>query len=140
MKYKLHQLGYTTGAFDLFHVGHLRLLKRAAELCDKLIVGVSTSESMEKFKDVGPVISFEQRCEIVNSLPFVHNVIPNEILDHEITRKRLGFDVFIIGDDWQQRLPDISCPVIYLPRTKGISTRSIQFKIQSSIRVEPEFA
>jgi glycerol-3-phosphate cytidylyltransferase len=130
MSEKKFELGYTAGAFDLFHVGHLRFLKRAAELCDKLIVGVSTTESMAEFKGVLPVISFNDRVEIIKSLPFVQYVVANEILEHEITRKRLGFDVFIIGDDWQGKLKsNIICPIVYLPRTEGISTTIIKGKL-----------
>ena len=124
-------LGYTAGAFDMFHVGHLRFLRRASELCEKLIVGVSTDESMLIFKGKSPVINFEDRCEIVGSLPFVHDVIPNEVLDHEATRDVLKFDVFIIGDDWQHKLnSNIMCPIIYLPRTEGISSTIIRNKLK----------
>lgn len=135
------ELGYTAGAFDLFHVGHLRFLKRASELCDRLIVGVSTSESMKHFKGIKPIISFEQRIEIIRSLPFVYKATPNDTTDHEKVRNEIGFDVFIIGNDWMNKLPDdIMCPVIYLPYTTGISSGIIKNRIRSMRIMEPEFA
>ena len=130
MSQKTFETGYTAGAFDLFHVGHLRFLQRAAKLCDRLIVGVSTTESMKKYKGIEPVISFEHRCEILKSLSFIHEVIPNDTIEHEITSKRLGFEVFIIGDDWCGRLPEnICCPTVYLPRTKDICSTDIKARI-----------
>ncbi len=94
-------IGYTTGVYDLFHIGHLRLLRNAKAMCDKLIVGVSTDELVSyKFKKV--VIPFSERIEIVQSIRFVDAVIPQENMDKMEAWKKLKFDVMFVGDDWYE--------------------------------------
>jgi len=126
-------VGYTTGVFDLFHVGHLRLLQRAKSLCDKLIVGVSTDELVSyKFKKA--VILFEERAEIVESIKYVDTVVAQETMDKMDAWKRLKFDVMFVGDDWyktekwekiEKEFRKVGVKIIYFPYTKGTSSTLI---------------
>lgn len=121
----------TYGTFDLFHVGHIRLLKRLSELGDKLIVGVSTDEFNLK-KGKKSFFSYAERAEIVQSCRYVDLVLPerdweqkrNDILDNNV-------DIFAMGDDWDgafDSLKDV-CDVVYLERTENISTTDIKSKL-----------
>lgn len=92
-------LGYTCGVYDLFHIGHLNLLKNAKGLCDKLIVGVSVDKLVQyKFKTA--VIPFEERIEIVRSIKFVDSAIAQWDIDKYKMWEKLHFDVLFVGDDW----------------------------------------
>ena len=93
------KIGYTTGVFDLFHIGHLNLLKNAKSLCDKLIVGVTTDE-LVAYKNKKAVIPFNERMEIVSSIKYVDAVVPQESMDKMGMWKKLKFDVMFVGDDW----------------------------------------
>jgi glycerol-3-phosphate cytidylyltransferase len=126
-------LGYTTGVFDLFHVGHLNLLRGARALCDKLIVGVSTDE-LVAYKHKRPVIPFVERVEIVRSNRFVDVAIAQTDQDKLEAWKRLHYDLLFVGDDWYQspswqeyeeRLREVGVRVIFLPYTKGTSSTLI---------------
>ena len=92
--------GYTTGVFDLFHIGHLNLLRRASENCDRLIVGV-TSDDLVRYKHKNAVIPFEERIEIVKSIIYVDEVVAQTSMDKFEAWKRLGFDVMFVGSDWK---------------------------------------
>jgi glycerol-3-phosphate cytidylyltransferase len=126
----------TYGTFDLFHVGHLRLLSRARALGDRLVVGVSTDE-FNHSKGKRAVLPFDERLEIVRSLRCVDLAIPEDhweqkqrdILDH-------GVSVFVMGDDWQGKFDHLQefCSVEYLSRTEGISTTTLL----QSIRLDRE--
>lgn len=118
----------TYGTFDLFHVGHVRLLKRLSELGDKLIVGISSDE-FNLLKGKSSFFSYEERAEIINSCVYVSDVFP----EHNWQQKRddiikYGADVFAMGDDWQGKFDGLSniCEVIYLPRTEDVSTTQIK--------------
>ncbi|NLY94578.1 MAG: glycerol-3-phosphate cytidylyltransferase [Myxococcales bacterium] len=118
----------TYGTFDLLHVGHVRLLKRLREMGDHLIVGVSTDEFNQK-KGKRAVFSYEDRAEIVRSITYVDQVIPEESWDQK--RRDIlehGVDVFAIGADWKGKFDDLQdiCEVVYLERTEGISTTAIR--------------
>jgi glycerol-3-phosphate cytidylyltransferase len=123
-------IGYTTGVYDLFHVGHLNLLRNARAMCDKLIVGVSTDELVAyKFKKA--VIPFTERMEIVRSNRYVDAVIPQETFDKMETWKKLKFDVMFVGDDWYQtekwqdlenQFAKVGVRIVYFPYTKGSSS------------------
>jgi len=123
-------LGYTTGVFDLFHIGHLNLLRNAKAMCDKLIVGVSTDELVSyKFKRA--VIPFAERMEIVASLRYVDAVIPQETMNKFEMWKKLKFDLMFVGDDWYQtekwqqyeeQFKNVGVRIIYFPYTKGTSS------------------
>ncbi len=114
----------TYGTFDLFHVGHLNLLKRAKELGDYLVVAISTDE-FNKLKGKQSVISFKDRKEIVSAIKYVDLVIEEKNWDQKIEDiKKHNIDVFVIGDDWFGKFDFLKeyCEVVYLPRTKDVST------------------
>jgi len=127
------KIGYTTGVFDLFHIGHVNLLKRAKELCDKLIVGVTIDE-LVKYKHKRSVIPFTERLEIVASCKYVDLAIPQESIDKIQAVKKLKAELLFVGDDWhdkpswkqmESQLEDLGCKVIYLPYTKTTSSTLI---------------
>jgi glycerol-3-phosphate cytidylyltransferase len=118
----------TYGTFDLFHIGHLKLLKRLSEMGDRLIVAVSSDDFNAK-KGKKTIIPFNDRIEIVRSLKFVDVAIPEESWDQKIIDiKKYSVDTFAMGDDWKGKFDDLSshCQVIYLPRTEGVSSTDIK--------------
>jgi glycerol-3-phosphate cytidylyltransferase len=126
-------LGYTTGVFDLFHVGHLNLLKRASGLCDRLVVGVTTDE-LVKYKNKSAVIPFDERLSIVSSLECVASAIPQDSLDKFKQWEKLKFDVLFVGDDWhgnqtweetERDLKSVGVRIVYLPYTQSTSSTLI---------------
>ena len=131
---KKYNIGITYGTFDLFHIGHLNLLKRAKEFCDFLIVAVSTDEfNSQKGKTC--VIPYSQRSEIVSSIKYVDKVIPEttwEQKTHDVVKYNIN--IFMIGDDWQGKFDYLSeyCLVKYLPRTEGISTTLLKTRLSNS--------
>ena len=123
-------IGYTSGVYDLFHIGHLNLLKNAKGLCDKLIVGVSVDKLVE-YKNKRSVIPFEERIEIVRSIKYVDAAIPQEELDKFKMWEKLHFDVLFVGDDWfnspswqemEEKFHKVGVRVVYFPYTKGTSS------------------
>ena len=136
-------IGYTTGVYDLFHIGHLNLLKNAKGLCDKLIVGVTVDKLVE-YKNKRAVVPFEERIEIVRNIKFVDAAIPQESLDKYEAWEKLHFDVLFVGDDWYksdrwQQLEDkfkqVGVRVVYFPYTKGVSSTLIN---QTLIKLRSE--
>ncbi len=118
----------TYGTFDLFHIGHLNILKRAKELGDYLIVGVSSDE-FNKIKGKHCQISDKDRMEIVKAIRYVDKVIPETSWDQKVKDiQEHDVDVFVMGDDWKGKFDDLKeyCEVVYLPRTEGISTTQIK--------------
>ena len=123
-------VGYTSGVYDLFHIGHLNLLKNAKGLCDKLIVGVTVDE-LVAYKHKRAVIPFEERLEIVRSIKYVDAAIPQEDLDKFKTWEKLRFDILFVGDDWygdsrwkemEEKFKDVGVRIVYFPYTKGTSS------------------
>ena len=98
---KKYKVGYTTGVFDLFHIGHLNILRRAKEMCEYLIVGVSTDELVREYKNKTPVIPFEERKAIVEAIKYVDEVVPQENRDKIAAFDKYKFDVMFVGDDWK---------------------------------------
>jgi len=94
-------IGYTTGVYDLFHIGHLNLLKRARLACDHLIVGVTTDELAAERKGHEPVIPFLERVEIISSIRYVDEVVPQTHMDKLEAWNNLKFDRMFVGDDWK---------------------------------------
>ena len=128
---KKYKVGYTTGVFDLFHIGHLNILKRAKEQCDYLIVGVSTDENVMTYKHKQPVIPFEQRKAILESIRYVDQVVPQENMDKLKAWEQYHFDVMFHGSDWkgstmyneiEAQLKAVGCDTVFLPHTDGISS------------------
>lgn len=128
---------FTSGSFDLFHVGHLNILEKSAALGDELIVGVSTDELIQKYKGMKPIIPFEQRLRIVAALKCVTKVVKQVKLTEIGQLEREEIDIVTIGDDWKDKYleglewmksqPDKE--VIYFPYTPGVSTTSIKKEI-----------
>ncbi len=126
-------IGYTTGVYDLFHIGHLNLLKNAKGMCDKLIVGVTTDE-LVAYKNKRAVIPFEERMELVRNIRYVDAVVPQESMDKFAAWEMLKFDVIFVGDDWansdkwkayEGQFKAVGVKVIYFPYTKGTSSTLI---------------
>ncbi len=131
-------IGYTQGTFDLFHVGHLRLLMKAKEHCDWLIVGVNSDELVEEYKHKKPVIPAEERYEILQALRCVDQVVITTTLDKVTMYNLLKFQRIFIGDDWrgnerwiqtEKEMKDLGVELVYLPYTKGISSSIIKEKM-----------
>ncbi|MBD3413101.1 MAG: adenylyltransferase/cytidyltransferase family protein [Candidatus Aminicenantes bacterium] len=138
--------GYTSGVFDLFHLGHLNILKRAKSLCDRLIVGVTTDE-LVGYKNAKVVVPFEERLEIIQNIKCVDLAVPQDNLDKYVMWEKLKFDVMIIGDDWfgtkrlkkfEQDLSQVGVKVIYLPYTQGVSTSERKNKRESLSKTKPK--
>lgn len=134
---KQYKVGYTTGVFDMFHIGHLNILKRAKEQCEYLIVGVSTDETVESYKHKTPIIRFEERFAIVESIRYVDKVVPQTSMDKMEAYKKLKFDALFHGSDWQgssmyddiiKQLAEVGVDVVFLPHTDGISSTIIREK------------
>lgn len=124
----------TYGTFDLIHYGHIELLRRAKELGDQLIVGLSTDE-FNKRKNKCAIYPYEQRKTILQSIKYVDKIIPESSWEQKIEDiKRYKINTFVIGDDWEGKFDFLSpyCDVIYLPRTKGISTSMIKHELLKS--------
>lgn len=101
MKKKIFNIGYTTGVFDIFHIGHLNILKNAKSLCDYLIVGVTTDEVTLKMKNKFPIIPFDERIQIIESIKYVDKAVPKTSTNNVDAFLQLKFDVMIKGDDWK---------------------------------------
>jgi glycerol-3-phosphate cytidylyltransferase len=126
-------IGYTSGVYDLFHIGHLNLLKNAKTLCDKLIVGVSSDE-LVAYKNKKAVINHQERMEIVRSIKYVDAVVPQNNMDKFKMWERLKFDIMFVGDDWfnspkwkelDKQFKKVGVKIIYFPYTQNTSSTLI---------------
>lgn len=133
-------IGYTTGVYDMFHVGHLNILQRAKAQCDYLIVGVSTDELVKHDKNHLPIISFADRCRIIEAIKYVDEVVPQIDKDKLSAYHRLEhkFNKMFVGSDWQgtpawnryeEQFAPLGVEIIYLPHTDGISSSLLREKI-----------
>ena len=123
----------TFGTFDVFHVGHLSILERAAELGDRLVVGISTDALNFSKKQRNPVYDETERTRIVRALRCVDEVFLEESLELKASYiRKFNADVLVMGDDWTGRFDDLNslCEVIYLPRTPSVSTTAVIEKIR----------
>ena len=136
-------IGYTTGVYDLFHIGHLNLLKNAKGICDKLIVGVTVDE-LVAYKGKRAMIPFEDRIEIVRSCKYVDAAVPQYDMDKLAACKKLGASMLFVGDDWygtpkwqeyEKEFLDAGIRIVYFPYTKGISSTQIT-KALNAVRGE----
>ena len=135
----LAETGYIPGAFDLFHVGHLRYLQNAKALCDRLIVGVLTDEVIMEYKGILPSIPLQQRMEIIRALECTDAVVEAHTRDVYAEWEKMAFDVVFIGDDWfgdeqwadwRSKLEKECVIIRYLPRNCHISTTNIRASIK----------
>ena len=124
-------IGYTAGVFDLFHIGHLNILKKAKEQCDYLIVAVSTDELVREYKNKTPVICYEERVQIVEAIRYVDKVVPQVDRDKYAAWEKHRFDKMFVGDDWkgtplfeemERRFAPHGVEIVYFPYTQGTSS------------------
>lgn len=135
---KKYKIGYTTGVYDMFHIGHLNLLKRAKEQCEFLIVGVSTDETVQQYKNKTPIIPFKDRIQIVEAIKYVDMAVPQYSMNKYDAWEEYKFDVLFHGDDWknstlyneiEKKLSEKGVEFVYFPYTKGISSSELKEKI-----------
>jgi len=128
------KIGYTTGVFDLFHVGHLRILKKARQRCDRLIVGVTSDELVFSRKGRWPVIQQHERMEILAGISAVSKVVPQNSMDKANAFKEHKFDIMFVGDDWkgtpqwqaiEQLLGPLGVEFVYFPYTQSVSSTKL---------------
>jgi glycerol-3-phosphate cytidylyltransferase len=145
---KKYKKGYTTGVFDLFHIGHLNILKRAKEQCEYLIVGVSTDEVVQGYKKKTPVIPFEERIAIVEAIKYVDKVVPQTSMDKFEAWEKLIFDAIFHGDDWkgskmyeeiEKKFSAVGVDMVYFPYTKGTSS-TVLSKVLTKVLNEQKLA
>ncbi len=139
------KIGYTSGVFDLFHIGHVNILRNSKSLCDKLIVGISTDE-LVSYKHKKPVIPFHERMEIVQSIKYVDVVIAQENMDKFSLWEKIKFDLMFVGDDWhktnkwqklEKKFNNVGVRIIYFPYTKCTSSTLIN-KTLENLRIKNE--
>ena len=127
-------VGYTTGVFDLFHIGHLNILKRAKEQCDYLIVGVTVDE-LVAYKGKRAFIPYEERAEIVAAIRYVDKVVPQENMDKMAAWEQYHFDKMFVGDDWkgtdtwnrwEEEFAKVGTEIVYFPYTKQTSSSQLR--------------
>ncbi len=140
-------IGYTTGVYDMFHIGHLNILRRAKEQCDYLIVGVSTDELVLKEKNKTPVIPWNERAEIIKAIRYVDEVVVQPDKDKLAAWERYHFDKMFVGTDWQgtpqwQKIEEQFAPlgveIVYLPHTDGVSSTELTNYIKKVLETNPE--
>jgi len=135
MKKKI--IGYTTGVFDLFHVGHVEILRKSKSLCDKLIVGV-TSDKLVRYKYKKAVIPYKERMKVVSSCKYVDLAVPQNNMNKISAYKKYKFDVMFVGDDWyntkkwteiEESFKKFKVKIIYFPYTKTTSSTKINITL-----------
>lgn len=135
-------IGYTTGVYDMFHIGHLNILEKAKSMCDYLIVGVSTDELVQKEKNKTPVIPYAERAEIVGSIRYVDQVVPQENKNKKEAWEKFHFDKMFVGSDWQgtpqwkkfeEEFAPLGVEIVYLPHTDGISSTQLTAFIKKEL-------
>lgn len=135
---KKFKIGYTSGVYDMFHIGHLNILRRAKEQCEHLIVGVTTDELCYSRKQKYPIINENDRMDIVRAIRFVDEVVAQSDMDKLKMVKQLGADVVFVGSDWkgsdawinyEKEFAEVACSVIYLDHTDGISSTILREKL-----------
>ena len=130
----------TYGSFDMFHIGHLKLLQRLADLGDELIVAVSTDE-FNKLKNKTVLIPYDQRAEIIENIKCVDKVIQESSWEQKIDDiKKYNVDIFAIGNDWESKFDFLKeyCEVIYIERTKDISTTALKKSLTNFLSIPKE--
>lgn len=138
MSEKKYKVGYTTGVFDMFHIGHLNILRRAKEQCEYLIVGVTTDALCETNKKKRPVICEADRTEIVKAICYVDKVVPQDDMNKLEAVKKYSVNAVFVGSDWQgspeweqyeKDFATVGCDVVYLQHTKGVSSTVLRERL-----------
>lgn len=133
------RIGYAAGAYDLFHVGHLNILRRAKEQCDYLIAGVVSDEMLELTKNLRPTIPLAERLEIVQSIRFVDEAVAETVPDKLETWRKVGFTTFFKGDDWrgtekgerlEREFAAVGVEVVYFPYTTNTSSTVLRHALE----------
>lgn len=131
-------IGYTTGVYDMFHIGHLNILRKAKENCDYLIVGVSTDELVLSEKHKMPIIPFDERCAIVSAIKYVDEVVPQENKNKFGAWQKYHFDKMFVGSDWkgtpqwneyEKQFAEVGVEIVYFDHTEGISSTILRDKL-----------
>jgi len=134
-------IGYTTGVYDMFHIGHLNILRRAREQCDFLIVGVSTDELVQHDKNKTPIIPFDERIQIVEAIKYVDQVVPQVDKNKFGAWEKLHFNKMFVGSDWQgspqwnafeEQFAKVGVEIVYLSHTDGISSTILRDKLNKN--------
>lgn len=134
MSEKKYKVGYTTGVYDMFHIGHLNILKHAKEQCDYLIVGV-TSDDLVSYKNKRAIIPHNERMEIVEAIKYVDKAVPQENMDKMSAWEEHKFDAMFVGSDWQgtdkwnafeREFSKVGVDIVYFPYTKGTSSTKLR--------------
>ena len=140
-------IGYTTGVYDMFHIGHLNIIRRAKEQCDYLIVGVSTDELVQKEKNKVPIIPYKERAEIIAALKYVDQVVPQPDKNKLAAWEKYHFNKMFVGSDWkgslqwerfEEQFSPLGVEIVYLPHTDGISSTKLTGVIKEILDEHPE--
>lgn len=140
-------IGYTTGVYDMFHIGHLNVIRRAKEQSDYLIVGVSTDELVQHDKNKKPVIPYEERAAIVEALKYVDRVVPQPDKNKVGAWEKYHFNKMFVGDDWkgtetwdriEEQFKPLGVEIVYLPHTDGISSTQLTGVIKEILDEHPQ--
>lgn len=135
---KKYKVGYTTGVFDMFHIGHLNILKRAKEQCEYLIVGVTTDELCALNKGKKPVICEADRVEIIKAIRYVDHVVLQKNMDKATMVQAFGANAVFVGSDWrgtpawdqyEKEFASMGCETVYLSHTEGISSSVLRERL-----------
>ena len=137
---KKYKIGYTTGVFDMFHIGHLNILKKAKEQCEYLVVGVTTDELCKKRKNKFPIINQDERIEIVRAIRYVDKAVCQENMYKVSAVKKYNADAGFVGSDWkgtpqwekyEKEFASLGCDVVYLEHTEGISSTILKERLNT---------
>lgn len=140
-------IGYTTGVYDMFHIGHLNIIEKAKAQCDYLIVGVSTDELVKKEKNKKPVIPYEERARIISALKYVDEVVPQIDKNKFAAWEKYHFNKMFVGSDWkgtqqwnlyEKQFGAVEVEIVYLPHTDGISSTKLTGVIKKILDEHPE--
>ena len=132
-------IGYTQGTFDMFHIGHLNLIKNAKRHCDYLVVGVNSDDLVESYKNKRPIIPLDERVEIIRAIKYVDEVIVTNTLDKKEIWEKVRFNEIYIGDDWKgnerwektgKEMEQLGAKLVFLPYTKDTSSTMLREKLK----------
>ena len=140
MSGKKYKIGYTTGVYDMFHIGHLNILERAKAQCEHLVVGVTTDALCFERKQKYPIVCQEERMRIVSAIRYVDRVVEQADMDKLKAVEKYGCDVVFVGSDWkgtpawneyEKQFASLGCDVVYLDHTDGISSTILRERLNA---------